>query len=148
MCDKLIMRYPHGYFRGGFFAPPLPSVTISNWQDNNFLTTIEMEDSNFSEIELRQDSVVEPLGDCRFRVDGRTLRFAIRKLTPRECLRLMDVDEQDIDKIQQAGISNSQQYKLAGNSIVVSTLYHIFRKLFIDTEAEYKRGDILHIPFD
>jgi site-specific DNA-cytosine methylase len=45
-------------------------------------------------------------------------------------------DFTDIDKIQAAGISNSQQYKLAGNSIVVSCLYHIFRKLFVDTQQE------------
>lgn len=62
--------------------------------------------------------------------------YRIRKLTPRECFRLMDVDETDIDKIQQAGISNTQQYKLAGNSIVVSCLYHIFRKMFTETENE------------
>ena len=62
--------------------------------------------------------------------------YRIRKLTPREVFRLMDVSEEDIDRIQKAGISRSQQYKMAGNSIVVSCLYHIFRKLFIDTESE------------
>ena len=105
------------------------------------------EDKNFryDEIELKPDSVVEPLGDCRFRIDGRTLRFAIRKLTPRECFRLMDVEDKDIDAIQDAGISNSQQYKLAGNSIVVNVLYHLFRKMFVDTEQEYRRGDILSL---
>ena len=60
----------------------------------------------------------------------------IRKLTPRECFRLMNVDEANIDKIQAAGISETQQYKLAGNSIVVNVLAEIFRKLFIDTEPE------------
>ena len=50
-------------------------------------------------------------------------KYRIRKLTPRECFRLMDVDDADIDKIQGAGICNSQQYKLAGNSIVVNVLY-------------------------
>lgn len=60
----------------------------------------------------------------------------IRRLTPRECFRLMDVDEPYIDRIQAAGISNSQQYKLAGNSIVVDVLAAIFRKMFIDTSNE------------
>jgi DNA (cytosine-5)-methyltransferase 1 len=60
----------------------------------------------------------------------------IRKLTPRECFRLMGVDDSDIDKIQAAGISDTQQYKLAGNSIVVDVLYHIFRKMFIDNETD------------
>ena len=37
----------------------------------------------------------------------------IRKLTPRECFRLMGMRDDDIDKIQAAGISNTQQYKMA-----------------------------------
>jgi DNA (cytosine-5)-methyltransferase 1 len=64
------------------------------------------------------------------------VRYRIRKLSPRECFRLMGVDDADIDKIQESGISNSQQYKMAGNSIVVDTLYHLFRKMFIDTGCE------------
>lgn len=64
------------------------------------------------------------------------MNYRIRKLTPRECFRLMGVSESDIDKIQAAGISNSQQYKMAGNSIVVDVLEHIFRKLFVDRTQE------------
>lgn len=64
-------------------------------------------------------------------------KFRIRKLTPRECFRLMGVDDKDIDKIQAARISNSAQYKLAGNSIVVDVLFHIFRKMFIETEQDF-----------
>ena len=59
-----------------------------------------------------------------------TPNYRIRKLTPRECFRLMDVDENVIDIIQAAGISNSQQYKLAGNSIVVACLEKIFEQMF------------------
>lgn len=65
-------------------------------------------------------------------------RFRIRKLTPRECFRLMDVDDGKIDKLLNAKnekgqqlISNSQLYKLAGNSIVVNCMEYIFRNLFI-----------------
>ena len=57
--------------------------------------------------------------------------YRIRKLTPRECFRLMGVSDADIDKIQAAGISKSQQYKMAGNSICVPTLTAILRQLFI-----------------
>ena len=60
--------------------------------------------------------------------DGVTL-FRIRKLTPREALRLMDVSETDIDIIL-SQVSDTQAYKLAGNSIVVNVLVEIFRKLF------------------
>lgn len=63
-------------------------------------------------------------------------KFRIRKLTPKECFRLMGVDDEDIDKMQESGLSNSAQYKLAGNSIVVDVLYHLFRKMFIETDQE------------
>ena len=62
----------------------------------------------------------------------------IRKLTPRECFRLMGVNEENIDKIQSAGISNSQQYKLAGNSIVVDVMEAIFINLFMGSERVRK----------
>lgn len=65
--------------------------------------------------------------------------YRIRKLTPRECFRLQDVDDEYIDKLLNAGISNSQLYKLAGNSITLAPLYHIFRKLFIEKENENKQ---------
>ena len=69
-------------------------------------------------------------------VYGESTGFRIRKLTSRECLRLMDVDDSDIDKLTAAGISNTQLYKMAGNSIVVNVLYHIFRKMFVEKENE------------
>lgn len=78
------------------------------------------------------------LGDT-FGTSGTAVKeseYRIRKLTERECFRLMDVPEEYIDIIQQSGVSRSQQYKMAGNSIVVSCLYHIFRKAFIETENE------------
>lgn len=69
--------------------------------------------------------------------------FRIRKLTPRECFRLMDVDEENIDKLLDAKnekgeqlISNSQLYKMAGNSIVVACMEHIFKSLLIEPETQ------------
>lgn len=64
------------------------------------------------------------------------IRYRIRKLTPRECFRLMGVDDADIDKLMNASISNTQLYKCAGNSIVVDVLYHLFRKLYIHKGCE------------
>ena len=82
--------------------------------------------------------------------------YRIRKLTAKECFRLQGVDDKSIDKIQKYPlvqnedgewiipegmteadvkknrISESQQYKLAGNSIVVDTLLHgIYINLFL-----------------
>ena len=62
--------------------------------------------------------------------------YKIRKLTPRECFRLMGVDEADIDTILSTGIADSNLYKLAGNSIVVDTLYWLFYKLLINTKND------------
>ena len=50
----------------------------------------------------------------------------IRRLTPLECFRLMGFSDADFWKAKEAGISNSQLYKQAGNSIVVDVLYYIF----------------------
>lgn len=77
---------------------------------------------------------------CLVDKDGK--RYRIRKLTPRECFRLQDVKDDDIDKIQQAGIAKTNQYKLAGNSICISPMYHIFRKLFVDKENEREQLEL------
>ena len=61
--------------------------------------------------------------------------FRIRKLTPKECWRLMGFDDSDFDKAKAAGISASQLYKQAGNSIVVNVLQYIFRNLFKGDEV-------------
>lgn len=83
----------------------------------------------------------------------------LRKLTPKECFRLMDMTEQYIARIQtsvfpdkksvipvgygvpdselkQVRISDSQQYTMAGNSIVVACLEGIFNNLFTNGEVE------------
>ncbi|EOU2097155.1 DNA cytosine methyltransferase [Clostridium perfringens] len=53
----------------------------------------------------------------------------IRKLSPKEYFRLMGLNEDDIEKIQKAKISPTQQYKMAGNSIVVPVLEGIFKEM-------------------
>ena len=73
--------------------------------------------------------------------------FRIRRLTPKECFRLMDVTDEDYGKINTyvrgyrkngdpLRISDSQQYKLAGNSIVVSCMVHLFESLFFPAASE------------
>ena len=68
--------------------------------------------------------------------------YRIRKLTERECFRLMGVSEEYIDIIQAAGISRSQQYKMAGNSIVVDVLVAIFRQLLIGNKNTNQQLEI------
>lgn len=75
------------------------------------------------------------------------LRFRIRKLTPRESLRLMAVTDDRIDQmmktktvkkkkngkvvmVEEQMLSNTQLYRQAGNSIVVNCLTHVFSNIF------------------
>lgn len=59
-----------------------------------------------------------------------TDNIRIRKLTPRETFRLMGFSDENFDAAQKAGVSNSQLYKQAGNSIVVDVLYYIYVELY------------------
>lgn len=78
-------------------------------------------------------------------------RIRVRKMTPRTAFRLMDVEDADIDKIMNAeetvtlksgktktqkAISKTKMYTLAGNSICVSCLFHIFRTMFLPDQPE------------
>lgn len=58
--------------------------------------------------------------------------YMIRKLTPKECGRLMGVDDPDIDKMMNCGLKDGALYKMYGNSIVVNCMEHIFKNLFLD----------------
>ena len=53
-----------------------------------------------------------------------------RYLTEKECFRLMGFDSEDCDLLKQNGLSNSQIYKQAGNSIVVSVLEELFKAIY------------------
>lgn len=119
-----------------------PSITTSSWENNNFIKYENMEQER-KKIELPSE------------LQGK--KFRIRKLTPRECYRLMGVGDDDIDKIQASGVSNSSQYKLAGNSIVAGgnyvdcngnvdgVLYNLFRKMFIETDRDVEKGQVVQL---
>lgn len=73
---------------------------------------------------------------CEFEHNGKRYVALVRKLSERECYRLMGVEDTDIDKLLEAPIARTAHYKLAGNSIVVDVLYHMFRKLFVDVKND------------
>lgn len=103
-ATKKILRLPHGFFPGAI-VDLIPTLTIRSWQHNNFV----------------------------FEIRNMCKRFRIRRLTPVECMRIMDVPDKDIQTMKNAGISDSQLYKLAGNSIVVACLKGIFSQMFATT---------------
>ena len=62
-------------------------------------------------------------------VDDPTDLISIRRLTPRECWRLMGWSDEDIDKAFKPDVSETQLYKMAGNSIIVNCLEAIFKNI-------------------
>lgn len=87
----------------------------------NSVTTINTDSMITKEVE-------EEWKDMSVEFEGK--RLAIRKLTEWECLRLMGVNEERIQQAKQSGISKTQVYKMAGNSIVVHQLHAIFEQMF------------------
>jgi DNA (cytosine-5)-methyltransferase 1 len=60
--------------------------------------------------------------------------YCIRKLTPKECLRLMGFSDEDYDKLKEAKMSDTQIYKVCGNSIVTTVPKSIFSSLLSTKE--------------
>jgi DNA (cytosine-5)-methyltransferase 1 len=100
------------------------SPTLTDMQGGNrqpkIIDTNFSRHREYSEYSCAIDTYANKLkveNDCR-----------IRKLTPKECFRLMGFDDADFEKASQVN-SNSQLYKQAGNSIVVNVLEAIFTNL-------------------
>lgn len=92
----------------------------SGWQDNK--------------IGLKVSPTIRANNSDTFALDK---QYRIRKLTPRECFRLMGFKDEQFDKIKD--VSNAQLYKQAGNSIVVNVLEAIFRQLFLADHTGQKQ---------
>lgn len=89
---------------------------------------------NMTELEPRKDDISNTLTTVQ--KDNLLLekpQYRIRKLTPRECGRLMGVSDEDIEKMAAVN-SNTQLYKQFGNSIVVDVMCAMFRNLNIEQE--------------
>lgn len=65
-------------------------------------------------------------------------QYRIRKLTPKECWRLMDFTDEDFKKAEEVN-SNTQLYKQAGNSIVKNVLVAIIGQMIPGKEEVYKK---------
>lgn len=70
----------------------------------------------------------------------RSARSNVRRLTPLEYWRLMGFDDEDLQKARDTGISDTQLYRQAGNSIVVQCLEGILTKLLQDKEDMTEEG--------
>jgi DNA (cytosine-5)-methyltransferase 1 len=77
---------------------------------------------------LTTENIPNVLERWIWEIDGQKYLIRIRKLTPRECWRLMDFSDEDFEKAQAVN-SNTQLYKQAGNSIVKNVLCEVFKEL-------------------
>ena len=77
---------------------------------------------------LTTENIPSVLEKWIWEIDGQKYLIRIRKLTPRECWRLMDFTDADFNKAESVN-SNTQLYKQAGNSIVKNVLCEVFREL-------------------
>lgn len=82
-------------------------------------------------------TITEPHHNSQRLFDG----LRIRKLTPKECYRLMGFSDEDFSKAEQVPTSNAQLYKQAGNSIVVNVLEEILKELFINEKKPKRQTD-------
>lgn len=91
------------------------------------------EENKYYEYLFGEDGVYYPKEDITKgdeQVDWSNTEYRIRKLTAKECYRLMDVSDRDADKMLSIN-SQTQCYKQAGNSIVVSVLCAVYSQLNI-----------------
>ena len=150
----MIVQNAHGYNKGGVFEDVAPTVTSSAYQNNNHLVEPSILGYTRDEkgrVESYHEKDVAGTIHTSSGSGGNTdqfvkTRYHIRKLTPTECLRLMDCEDEDIQKMLNAQVPQvlksgkvkykplpkTAAYKLAGNSICVAPLYYIFKAMFVD----------------
>lgn len=106
---------------------------------NEDKTCIQIADLHYYQYET-MNRVYSPDGLCPTirTVSGgngqaKVLQDRVRQITEREYFRLMGFSDTDVDILVQNGFSKTQMYKMAGNSIVVTVLEHLFQQLYKDT---------------
>ena len=139
----VIIQKPRGFNKGGTHINS-PSITKSSLQENNFLIVASRgrdpknpSDRKAGNSNLEQRLEINKNGTSNTITSVQKDNYAvelpeyrIRKLTPKECWRLMGCSDEDFEKAEQVN-SNSQLYKQAGNAIVVDVLEAIFSQLFL-----------------
>jgi DNA (cytosine-5)-methyltransferase 1 len=113
--------------KGGAIPCRIGGVADLSYPDSNTRRGRVIENGEISPT-LTTENVPNVLEKWVWEIDGHKYLIRIRKLTPRECWRLMDFSDEDFEKAQAVN-SNTQLYKQAGNSIVKNVLCEVFKEL-------------------
>ena len=147
IAESVIIQRGHGYNSGGEFKEVAPTITGSTWHFNNVIKepiVLGWTRDNRGKIVDRHPVEVANCVTAAKRDNTQNYvveKYRIRKLTERECFRLMGVRDEDSDKIR-AAVSKSQCYKLAGNSIVVDVMVRIFDQLLFGNKNKNQQLEI------
>lgn len=108
-------------------SQPLTAKGQSNWTGSFISPDIESLEKS-STISSTEPTKINLKNGEQITSNDNLSKLRIRKLTPRECWRLMGVKDEHFEKVAK-NQSNSSLYHLAGDSIVVDVLYYIFRQM-------------------
>lgn len=124
-------------FQGGGLQPKIaePSVNCVNvWKEDG--TQTRMQDRVYD-----ADGVSVALTSFSDRLNVILPKYRVRKLTPLECWRLQDFTDEQFYKSKADGVSDSQLYKQAGNSVTVKVVEMIARQIQTRIEGEAYEGE-------
>lgn len=114
------------------------SNTLSTVQKDNLLMILDNYDlQEQEEIDECNKAIEESEKEIRKRgvdyfgreINPANLNQRIRRLTPRECMRLQGVPDYITDKLIQAGISDTQMYRAAGDACTVNVIYEVAKRM-------------------
>lgn len=109
-------------------------------EENEFGTQYRQGNRVYSSNAVAMCLTSQPIGNTGGNSYLYNVNYRIRKLTPRECWRLMDFSDEDFEKAAEVN-SNTQLYKQAGNSIVKNVLIAIFGQMIPGKGMRYLRDE-------
>ncbi len=109
-------------------------------EENEFGTQYRQGNRVYSSNAVAMCLTSQPIGNTGGNSYLYNVNYRIRKLTPRECWRLMDFSDEDFEKAAEVN-SNTQLYKQAGNSIVKNVLIAIFGQMIPGKGMCYLRDE-------
>lgn len=130
---KIIVN-PHGFNKGGIKSIS-PTVTAGSFKDNTFAIPVSAPDplnKNQNGRRFKNNGDPEFTLTTQDRHGVMTANTRIRKLTPLECWRLQGFPDWAFNRAKQAGLSDSQLYKQAGNSVTVPVIKVIADKMKLE----------------